>query len=374
MKKVLFLFSLVMFGLPSQAISFMFDFSPANAVTGITHDDTKIYCATRHKGLVVIDKITGGMTWYTKESGLLPSNNLIDVVVHDGNLWVSDFNLGALTCVSENKTDTLRTSPIQSFSNIVFSVDGKMIVSHGGYVDVYEHGLRTDSVTICPAVLDGSVWKMKADSRGTLWITSRTLMSHHGLSCYTPENGFAFVLDAGTDYPFKDNSATGLAIDGSDHVWFCSGFSDLIEYDGSVFHKHSLGFRVVDMAFDAYGTLWLLAADGSLKSFVGSEIADHSGIVQTTIGYCLDVDGKDVYLGTDQGLLKYSDGEYTLFDFSNSPALVENAVVQSSLGVQNPVYDLSGRQVGQGNKMTEYQGNKLPKGIYIQNGRKFVVK
>ena len=38
------------------------------------------------------------------------------------------------------------------------------------------------------------------------------------------------------------------------------------------------------------------------------------------------------------------------------------------------VYDLQGRRVGQGNKMTEYHGNKLPKGIYIQNGRKFVVK
>ena len=43
-------------------------------------------------------------------------------------------------------------------------------------------------------------------------------------------------------------------------------------------------------------------------------------------------------------------------------------------GVSNAVYDLQGRQVGQGNKMTEYQGNKLPKGIYIQNGRKFVIK
>ena len=38
------------------------------------------------------------------------------------------------------------------------------------------------------------------------------------------------------------------------------------------------------------------------------------------------------------------------------------------------VYDLQGRRVGQGNNVTEYQGNKLPKGIYIQNGRKVVIK
>ena len=54
-----------------------------------------------------------------------------------------------------------------------------------------------------------------------------------------------------------------------------------------------------------------------------------------------------------------------------------------TLGVKNvscptvlssSVYDLQGRRVCQGNNVTEYQGNKLPKGIYIQNGRKVVVK
>ena len=45
------------------------------------------------------------------------------------------------------------------------------------------------------------------------------------------------------------------------------------------------------------------------------------------------------------------------------------------------VYDLQGRRMqsdmvtkSQGNKVTRLQGNGLPKGIYIQNGRKFVVK
>ena len=38
------------------------------------------------------------------------------------------------------------------------------------------------------------------------------------------------------------------------------------------------------------------------------------------------------------------------------------------------VFDLQGRKVSQSNKVSEYQGNKLPKGIYIQNGRKFVIK
>lgn len=59
-----------------------------------------------------------------------------------------------------------------------------------------------------------------------------------------------------------------------------------------------------------------------------------------------------------EGSLSISDGINTL----------ENASAASA------VYDLSGRRVSQSNKVTKSQGNNLPKGIYIQNGKKFVVR
>ena len=56
-------------------------------------------------------------------------------------------------------------------------------------------------------------------------------------------------------------------------------------------------------------------------------------------------------------------------------------VVKKPTVNQSPIYDLQGRRMqsdmvtkSQGNKVTRLQGNGLPKGIYIQNGRKFVVK
>ena len=48
--------------------------------------------------------------------------------------------------------------------------------------------------------------------------------------------------------------------------------------------------------------------------------------------------------------------------------------IQQDITADDAFFDIMGRRVGQGNNVTEYQGNKLPKGIYIQNGRKFVVK
>ena len=66
-------------------------------------------------------------------------------------------------------------------------------------------------------------------------------------------------------------------------------------------------------------------------------------------------------------------GGSTIIDKPDIPLGVES-VTESEHVVSPSVYDLQGRRVCQGNNVTEYQGNKLPKGIYIQNGRKVVVK
>lgn len=60
-----------------------------------------------------------------------------------------------------------------------------------------------------------------------------------------------------------------------------------------------------------------------------------------------------------------TEGSLSISDCINT---LENASAASA------VYDLSGRRVSQSNKVTKSQGNNLPKGIYIQNGKKFVVR
>lgn len=70
------------------------------------------------------------------------------------------------------------------------------------------------------------------------------------------------------------------------------------------------------------------------------------------------VDGKQIF----------GDETYTLDIKNSSPVFKQSGMVDES------VYDLSGRRVMQNNKVPGSQGNSLPKGIYILNGRKFVVK
>ena len=60
---------------------------------------------------------------------------------------------------------------------------------------------------------------------------------------------------------------------------------------------------------------------------------------------------------------------FTAEDFTRISAI---RTIKTSERTNNAVYDLSGRRVA---NSSEFQGpSKLPKGVYIQNGKKFVVK
>ena len=74
-----------------------------------------------------------------------------------------------------------------------------------------------------------------------------------------------------------------------------------------------------------------------------------------------------------QFLACYEDGEciFRNTDFNANPVtgIVSQKRYRSS---ETAIYDLSGRRVA---NSSEFQGsNKLPKGVYIQGGKKFVVK
>lgn len=66
------------------------------------------------------------------------------------------------------------------------------------------------------------------------------------------------------------------------------------------------------------------------------------------------------------------DGGGSLVDISDLITDEIPATIANRSSVHTGLYDLQGRPVTRGNKATRH--NKLPKGIYIENGKKFVVK
>jgi hypothetical protein len=81
----------------------------------------------------------------------------------------------------------------------------------------------------------------------------------------------------------------------------------------------------------------------------------------------MDIDGDDIYIGTDEALLLFRDGEYTKIglgqpDPQGHQATGINATEASS--VNAPAYDLQGRRLSQ----------KPERGLYIRDGKKRVVR
>ena len=107
--------------------------------------------------------------------------------------------------------------------------------------------------------------------------------------------------------------------------------------------------------------------------------SDHFGIRDPHYDLPWVVDGSDYPRIVENFKACYENGQcvFQSADFwKDSTTGIDAQLIGSATGriSLDKVCDLQGRRVGQGNNVTEYQGNKLPKGIYIQNGRKFVVK
>ena len=139
------------------------------------------------------------------------------------------------------------------------------------------------------------------------------------------------------------------------------------------------------MSFDPKERLWLLHSNsagygyvtnkeyfgydhwskGPLCCFADGETKEYPLPEGVDLAYCLDVDGEDVYVGTDNGVLKLVDGELVLLDspwYSNNQekSAIDDCIILSEDEKPLGKYDLQGRKL---------ENWKSVKGICIENGR-----
>ena len=87
----------------------------------------------------------------------------------------------------------------------------------------------------------------------------------------------------------------------------------------------------------------------------------------------------NIYDGFNYAYLSdFSEGENLVYsntkDWADRYVMAVRPFPDKSFAPDYSLYDLSGRRVFQSNKVTKSQSNKLPKGVYIQNGKKVVVR
>ena len=315
------------------------------AVKRLAHDETHLYIL-HYDGLEVFDKNTGESVCYTQETGHIPegsSPGLNALAVHGDTVWVGGGN-GFLTAIvgAEAKSwafkyDMSNIFPEEEnppkcpfdFNSIVYDSKGRMYV--GGFDQVgYLVKPGKASLAWLPdmAHYGAEVWQMLVDKDDAVWVSYTSDSGGNSLVKYT----------AGEEEVEEVSSKLGLgkrvkamAFDKDGNLWLGTCYDPkLYRYDGETLEEHEIkkiasGWMysgICCMAFDDEGRLWLLQSNaqklgyehysaGPLCCLSGGEMTEYPLPADMGFAYCLDVDGGDVYVGTDKGVLQLIDGKMT---------------------------------------------------------------
>ena len=345
-----------------------------DAITDIAHDDQYVYVSSLH-GFVVIDKATGEQTVYSITNGNIDYTTTA-LTVHDGKLWIGTKANDKYTKLLSFDGQAMTAYDFDFYnsyiSNIVFDADGCMYVSCGsGYTFRIEEG-QTPEVFSVYRLKDGWTAHLAVAHDGTLWVANYGWnMSPKSMAKYTVEEGVTYPMETITGLP--NYRVTAIAIDDEDGVWYSSthnmfepgGERLLIRLkDDQVSAYYDCVYRYYDMEFDAEQRLWLAGDYGPLTMMKDGEFTSYPCQIENERWMCMDIDGDDIYIGTENSLLLYRDGEYLNID---QGPLMQQAVTSVTGIIRDafsPLFDLYGRRLSE----------KPEHGVYIQNGKKHVVR
>ncbi len=375
MKKFLVLLCLVsLFGTSMRAfypayMDIYGDGAYPNAVMDVTHDDTNIYVAKLNGQLVVINKETGEKTFLDIKVGGL-SYTPEAIAVHDGKVWIGTGENKVLYYSNGQfhqsgiKLSWQYNNPL-GVENILFDAQGNLYLSCS-----YGVGFRVDTknnverFTIHPKGLGFSV-NMCLDKNNALWVCNYGNHYDYGLTKYTREEGTRYYFKDRTDVP--RGLVTGFTIDKEDGIWYLVDSKLLRLQNDEVSESYDFPHICYNLQFDEQQRLWLARQYGPLVMMKDGEFTSYPCPFESKRWICMDIDGDDIYIGTDEALLLFRDGEYTkiglgLPEPQGHQSTGINATAAPS--VNAPAYDLQGRRLSE---MPE-------RGMYIQDGKKRVVR
>lgn len=336
-----------------------------HAVMSIAHDNENIY-VSKVDGLVVLNKATGKKVSYSrqlKNFDYAPTA----LTMNEGTLMIGTTE-GVLLTMTDGKVEKYpATLPSNKDINGI-SVDskGRIYVCSEGRV----YSMNADGYSV--AFESFNEWSsafglgvMKMDSRDQLWACFISVIGPFiPLIEYTSDGETINVFDSNASLPGSGKSVYSLAIDKDENVWY-SYPTALAKIEGDNFKAFECSSTLINMEFDADGTLWATQNNGPLLSFDGKEFQEHPCLLETQQWLCMDIDGDDIFIGTDEGLIRYNNGNYTIVDVDIHSSVSGVNAIEMTQGAQaDATYNLAGQQT-LGNR----PGITVSKGKKILNGR-----
>lgn len=273
--------------------------------------DSRLLVSPDYNGVWVMDLSEGvGKDNFERFAGMEQLNRFsVRSMFEDdfGNLWIGSYGRG-LMFYSYGKDKFTKISDLteNSITGLAFMKDGRLLAgTDGGGVNI----LNEDFVSVAesdPSVVDRSVFTVKEDSSGNLWIGT-----FYGSTLVT-DNKFRpkRIIDIPEVRDFQEQGDT---------MWVVSGYRGLYAMDrktGKIISRYSAPEYFPEnylrhMIIDDEGRIWL----GSLRSglFVFDKdmnrIAAYNtdnGFPSNTINHIMLDSGKNVWVATGEGLVKFN--------------------------------------------------------------------
>ena len=339
-------------------------------VCGIQHNERYVYFC-RPAGVSVLEKATGRWTAYTKQNGMLPVDKHYSITLHHDTLLVGGEE-GWVTAIRDDWKESRQYETVQRIwgderrfpvTKIVIDEQGHMALLYYIGIDVVIDSSHEEQYIMPGAVVTdhGSyLYDAVFDGVGNLWIVGDIDNAFWNLSRYSFGGELdCFLSNLEKPWPFKFGETRCVAVDADKNVWFTPG-GQLVVYNGTTYTTYEMGFVANDMEFDAQGRLWLAEKKGGLCCFDHGEIIRYP--YQQDTFQCLDIDGDVIYIGTQNGVLKFENGEITPFELPDLSTGITPTLASPENSQPATMFTLGGTAVTPSSRMT--------KGVYIQNGRK----
>ena len=380
-----------------------------HSVKCIEHNDTSIY-VLRPNGLKVVNKLTGKITVYDMSTGYFEDQwrikdmtrpnawvGLNALAIRPDTIWVGS-NDGVLTSITDGRADTTvhyvnhdenkvndLIWPI-GINSIVFDSNGTIVIGGDNCISVIYRSGEEQTLVFPSCDFGNEIWQMVVDHHDDIWIASTLALYGNGLMKYHIGGTLETISDKNDkSMPYDYSKVKGMVIDNDGNLWFGSYHYDsinaeksewrakLLKYDGNNYTSYDVGPDVtipISLKCDGQGRIWFLpTASFNYSTSVGVEYSkgplccfDHGVITryewnqEAGFCYCVDVDGDSIYIGTDNGVLVFSDGSFHWLN--DTEAGVAEPTVNKSMSSQT--FDLQGRRLN----------TEAKHGVYIQNGKK----
>ena len=339
-----------------------------NWIRQMAMDGDNLWLAT-NAGLVKYNKLTGEHTTYTRFNNGLCSDDLLCVTCRNGKVLVGSDGDGA----SEFDGRVFRNyswynTPFEfrpSVWGVLYDSDGNPWL--GGLYYIYKYdGTAWEKYTQPQTQISSWVCysALKQSTDGTIWFCSNGPNFDGSLGYITKDKEVKTVTTRCCD-------AYDMDIDKQGNVWFNDIYNGILCYDGNstkLFNSKNSPLpeygklRTHGLAVDVDDNVWF-GCNNLLYKYDGAEFTSYQLPTDARVTDLL-IDGKAIWVATrGNELFRFEDGQFDEVPYNTITGMNPSALTTSTPS-NSHFFDLNGRQLN----------SKSSKGIYIQNGKKVVIK